>query len=61
MARKRAWIMFRICIEQAANFEGIDDLPMSVPNIMMRLNLLVNLHGKRAMTWMKNRCRIRRS
>ncbi|HUM84583.1 MAG TPA: FAD-dependent oxidoreductase [Lachnospiraceae bacterium] len=36
-------------IEQAANFEGIDDLPMSVPNIMMQPNLLVNLHGKRVM------------
>ncbi len=36
-------------IEQAANFEGIDDLPQSVPNIMMQPNLLVNLHGKRVM------------
>ena len=36
-------------IEQAANFEGIDDLPPSVPNIMMQPNLLVNLHGKRVM------------
>ncbi len=36
-------------IEQAANFEGIDDLPTSVANIMMQPNLLVNLHGKRVM------------
>ncbi|WP_148409838.1 FAD-dependent oxidoreductase [Murimonas intestini] len=36
-------------IEQAASFEGIDDLPQSVPNIMMQPNLLVNLHGKRVM------------
>ncbi|MCD7868348.1 MAG: FAD-dependent oxidoreductase [Clostridiales bacterium] len=36
-------------IEQAANFEGIDDLPQSVPNIMMQPNLLVNLQGKRVM------------
>ena len=36
-------------IEQAANFEGIDDLPQSVPNIMTQPNLLVNLHGKRVM------------
>ena len=36
-------------IEQAANFEGIDDLPQSVPNILMQPNLLVNLQGKRVM------------
>ena len=36
-------------IEQAANFEGIDDLPTSVANIMMQPNLLVNLQGKRVM------------
>ena len=36
-------------IEQAANFEGIDDLPQSVPNVLMQPNLLVNLDGKRVM------------
>ena len=36
-------------IEAAANFEGIDDLPQSVPNILMQPNLLVNLQGKRVM------------
>ncbi len=36
-------------IEQAANFEGIDELPQSVPNILMQPNLLVNLQGKRVM------------
>jgi fumarate reductase flavoprotein subunit len=39
----------RVRIEEAANFEGIDDLPQSVPNIMMQPNLLVNLQGKRVM------------
>lgn len=38
-----------IRIEQAANFEGIEELPPSVPNIMMQPNLLVNLQGKRIM------------
>lgn len=36
-------------IEQAANFEGIDELPQSVPNVLMQPNLLVNLFGKRVM------------
>lgn len=36
-------------IEQAASFEGIDDLPQSVPNILTQPNLLVNLEGKRIM------------
>ena len=36
-------------IEEAANFEGIDNLPQSVPNILMQPNLLVNLQGKRVM------------
>ena len=36
-------------IEQAANFEGIDDLPESVPNVLFQPNLLVNLQGKRVM------------
>lgn len=36
-------------IEQAANMEGIDDLPQCIPNIMWQPNLLVNLQGKRIM------------
>ena len=36
-------------IEQAASFEGIDELPQSVSNILMQPNLLVNKHGKRVM------------
>ena len=36
-------------IEQAANFEGIDELPQSVPNVLMQPNLLVNKFGKRVM------------
>lgn len=36
-------------IEQAANLEGLDGLPDSVPNIMFQPNLLVNLFGKRVM------------
>lgn len=36
-------------IEQAANFEGIDELPQAIPNVMLQPNLLVNMHGKRFM------------
>ena len=36
-------------IEQAANFEGIDELPQAIPNVMLQPNLLVNSHGKRFM------------
>ena len=36
-------------IEQAANFEGIDELPQAIPNVMLQPNLLVNAHGKRFM------------
>lgn len=36
-------------IEQAAVIEGIDDLPVSVANIMGQPNLLVNYDGKRIM------------
>lgn len=39
----------RVRIEEAANFEGIDDLPQSVPNVLMQPNLLVNKQGKRVM------------
>lgn len=39
----------RVRIEEAASFEGIDELPQSVPNILMQPNLLVNLDGKRVM------------
>ena len=51
-------------IEQAANFEGIDELPQSVPNVLMQPNLLVNKFGKRVMdeeqmqntTYLSNAC-----
>ncbi len=36
-------------IEQAANFEGIDELPTAVPNVLTQPNLLVNKFGKRVM------------
>ena len=36
-------------IEQAALCGGLDNLPPSVPNVMMQPNLLVNLSGKRVM------------
>ena len=36
-------------IEQAAVFEGSDELPESIPNILFQPNLLVNLQGKRVM------------
>ena len=39
----------KVRIEEAASFEGIDELPQSVPNILMQPNLLVNLDGKRVM------------
>ena len=39
----------QVRIEQAANFEGMDDLPQSVPNVLMQPNLLVNKFGKRVM------------
>ena len=39
----------RVRIEEAANFEGIDELPQSVPNVLMQPNLLVNKQGKRVM------------
>ena len=43
-------------IEQAANFEGIDELPQAIPNVMLQPNLLVNAHGKRFMneSYMQN-------
>ena len=51
-------------IEQAANFEGIDELPQSVPNVLTQPNLLVNKFGKRVMdeeqmqntTYLSNAC-----
>jgi fumarate reductase flavoprotein subunit len=51
-------------IEQAANFEGIDELPTSVPNVLTQPNLLVNKFGKRVMdeeqmqntTFLSNAC-----
>jgi fumarate reductase flavoprotein subunit len=36
-------------IEQAAGLEGMDELPQSVPNVLMQPNLLVNKFGKRVM------------
>ena len=36
-------------IEQAASFEGLDELPGSIPNVLLQPNLLVNLDGKRVM------------
>lgn len=36
-------------IEMAAGFEGMDDLPQCIPNVMTQPNLLVNQFGKRVM------------
>lgn len=36
-------------IEMAANMEGIDELPQSIPNVLIQPNLLVNQFGKRVM------------
>lgn len=36
-------------IECAANFEGIDELPQSISNVLLQPNLLVNKQGKRVM------------
>jgi len=36
-------------IEHAATIYGMDELPQSVPNVMLQPNLLVNLDGKRVM------------
>lgn len=38
-----------IRIESAASFEGIDELPQSISNVLFQPNVLVNKHGKRIM------------
>jgi fumarate reductase flavoprotein subunit len=39
----------QVRIEMAACIEGMDNLPQSIPNVLMQPNLLVNKHGKRIM------------